>query len=235
VHIVARGDDLAAVAAAVRATGSLHGHALQHGPARLAGGRGPVALWDAPGGERWAVRHYWRGGRLAGLLVDRYLRLGTPRPLAELAVHAELCARGVATPPVAAVAIYPHGPWYRADIATAYIPGAADLAALTLGPERWGEAERERAWHAAGRLVGAFLATGARHPDLNLRNILVRRDPVEAYLLDLDRCSPPGPTSPGESYGMLARFHRSRLKLEGLLGGRVNHSELTAFERGRGQ
>jgi hypothetical protein len=109
-----------------------------------------------------------------------------------------------------------------------------DLAALSLGSGRWSDEERERAWFAAGVLLRAFFATGAQHADLNLRNIIVRRDTGEAYLLDLDRCEQGERKKAGATLRMIARFHRSRRKLERLLGRQVSARELSALKRGRG-
>ena len=114
------------------------------------------------------------------------------------------------------------------------IPGATDLASLTLGPDRWPQVEREQAWFAAGLLLHRFFRTGAVHADLNLRNIIVQRDTMEAYLLDLDRCEVGERMRGGAVSGMLARFHRSRRKLERLLGAHVTTAELAALKRGRG-
>lgn len=234
VHIIARSDALAVVVEAVREAGSLYEYALRHGPDRLEGGRGPVPLLETPVGERWAVRHCWRGGMLGRLLRDRHLRAGTPRPFAELEVQSILSSQGVATPRVTAAVVYGEGPWYQGDVATVQVPAAADLASLSLGTRRWGGAERERAWFAAGVLLRTFFATGARHADLNLRNVLVSRDTGEACLLDLDRCTTGGRPGPRAERRMMDRFHRSRRKLERLLGARVGHRELAALKRGRG-
>ena len=234
VRIVARGDVLDFATQAVQAAGSLYEYALQHEAGRLEGGRGPVPLLETPAGETWAVRHCWRGGAVAKLVRDRHLRVGNPRPLAELEVQSVLSARGVATPQVVAAITYEQGAWYRGDVATVLVPEAADLAALSLTGRRWSEEERERAWFAAGVLLRAFFATGAVHADLNLRNIIVRRDTGQAYLLDLDRCAHGDRPRASAPPRMIARFHRSRRKLERLLGAQVSHRELAALKRGRG-
>jgi len=234
VRIVARPAVLDFVTDAVQQAGSLHEFALRSGPATLEGGRGPVPLLDTPAGERWAVRHCWRGGAIAPVLRDRYLRLSAPRPLAELETQSILSSQGVSTPEVAAAVTYDRGMWYRGDIATVLVPNAADLATLSLSARRWDDDERERAWFAAGAMLRAFFATGAEHADLNLRNIIVSRDTGEAYLLDLDGCTHGKRPRPGPPARMVARLHRSRRKLERLLNARVTTRELAAFKRGRG-
>jgi 3-deoxy-D-manno-octulosonic acid kinase len=233
VHVVARADALQYVLNAVREDGSLYAHALQHASSQLAGGRAPVAVL-ARGAEEWAVKHYWRGGAVSWLVRDRYVRWGPPRPLKELRVQSILRARGVDTPQLVAAVVYEQGMWYRGDVATLVVPGALDLGALTLGPERWPQAERERAWFAAGKLLHRFFMTGAVHADLNMRNVIVQRETVTAYLLDLDRCQIGERMKGGAVAGMLARFHRSRRKLERVHGVSVSATELAALKRGRG-
>ncbi|NJD10947.1 MAG: hypothetical protein FIB01_11115 [Gemmatimonadetes bacterium] len=234
VRMVARADVLPLVEQAVAEAGSLYEYALRYAAGQLEGGRGPVPLLDTPSGAQLAVRHCWRGGAIARLLRDRNLRVGDLRPFAELEVQSVLSARGVATPQVAAAVVYLQGAWYRGDVATVVVPDAADLATLSLGSRRWSEDERERAWFAAGALLRAFFATGAQHADLNLRNIIVRRDTGEAFLLDLDRCRHGERPKAGAPPRMIARFHRSRRKLERLLGAQVSARELAALKRGRG-
>jgi hypothetical protein len=135
---------------------------------------------------------------------------------------------------VVAAVTYEQGAWYRGDVATVLVPGAVDLATLSLGAGRWSQEERERAWYAAGVLLRAFFATGAQHADLNLRNIIVRRDTGEAFLLDLDRCQQGERRRVGGQLNMVVRFHRSRRKLERLLGAEVSSRELAALKRGGG-
>ena len=234
VDIVARADVLPLVVAAVKEAGSLYEYALRNGTGRLEGGRGPVALLETPAGETLVVRHCWRGGAVARVLRDRHLRFGPPRPVAELEVQSVLSSRGVATPQVVAAVMYAQGAWYRGDVATLLVPDATDLAALSLGAGRWSEDERERAWFAAGVLLRAFFATGAQHTDLNLRNIIVRRATGEAFLLDLDCCTQGDRPRAAAHHKMIRRFHRSRRKLERLLGAQVSSRELAALKRGGG-
>ncbi|MFO7892675.1 MAG: lipopolysaccharide kinase InaA family protein, partial [Longimicrobiales bacterium] len=88
---------------------------------------------DAPRGdapERWVVRHYHRGGAIAPILGDRYLRLGAPRPVREYGTGRALERRGLPTPAHIAAAVYPSGIWYRGDLVTRWVPGSRDLAAV---------------------------------------------------------------------------------------------------------
>lgn len=203
----------------------VHGAALEEAEALLRG-RGPVPVVPAPGdgsiptvarpsdvgvpwraATRWAVRHYHRGGAVAPLLTDRYLRMGTPRPFLEAAASEEVGRRGLATPAVVAGAVYPSGIVYRADLVTAFVPETRDLAALLFRPGgtadgsppfdeagRTGDGgashdgsapdaaghHRLDALRRAGRLIARMASRGVRHPDLNAKNVLLREPSASA-------------------------------------------------------
>jgi 3-deoxy-D-manno-octulosonic acid kinase len=177
-------------------------------------GRGAVYSVPAPGG-RWVIRPYRRGGAVARpILGDRYVRLGLARPFVEAAASVEATRRGIPTPRVLAGLVYPAGPFYRADLVTEYIGGAANLAdALWAGPPS-PFLSRRRALRAAGLLLASMARAGVEHVDLNAGNILLRQEGenLTAMLLDLDRCllKPEGAASFSR---MLARLERSLRKL----------------------
>lgn len=183
-------------------------------------GRGPVHAVPAPGG-RWVVRPYRRGGTVAGpLLGDRHLRLGEARPLAEARASAAARGRGIPTPAVLAGAVYPSGPFYRADIVTEYIPRSRDLAAaLFEGPEKE-RPPRSLALGEAGRLVGRMARSGVEHPDMNARNVLLAWEGgrLVAMLLDLDRCRVLPPGRSASALRMLRRLERSLRKIAARTG-----------------
>jgi hypothetical protein len=130
------------------------------------------------------VRHNQHGGLLRLVTGDRFLA-PTRAPL-ELANALRLAAAGVPTPELIAYALYPAGPgFYRCDVMTRRLPQGADL------PEAW-EAAASAPRAALLRAVAALLRTlagcGARHPDLNLKNIYLTAGEIPvAYLLDVDR------------------------------------------------
>ncbi|MGH7446921.1 MAG: lipopolysaccharide kinase InaA family protein, partial [Longimicrobiales bacterium] len=80
-------------------------------------------------------------------------------------------------------------------------------------------------------------AAGVEHADLNLRNILITggaRAP-RAMLLDLDRAVVHDhAVSNAARSAMLARLHRSRLKLERRAGQYATEAELAALVAGLG-
>lgn len=208
---------------------TLHAAAALHPGARRMEGRGTVyaipaepdaleaALDRAPG--RWAVRHYRRGGTVARLLGDRYLRLGTPRPFRELRASEAVRARRIPTPRVVAAAVYPSGIFYRGDLVTAYVPDTLELAAVLFDPGRRGVAgsvDRKDALREAGALIRKMARAGVEHRDLNARNILLEWSggAPDASVLDLDRCRVGEGPDPDAGRSMVERLERSIRKLE---------------------
>jgi 3-deoxy-D-manno-octulosonic acid kinase len=182
-------------------------------------GRG--AVWSAPAGdgERAVLRHYRHGGALAPLTRDVFVGR-TPRPVTELAVSEELRRRGVRTPEVLALWWRYAAPWvYRADLITRQVGGGRDLAAYLADAK---DPARRRALGEVGRALAAMHAAGLRHPDLNLKNLLVRPAGrgCEVWVLDLDRASVGEPLGEGERVAQLKRLERSFRKLSraGALG-----------------
>ena len=196
-------------------------------------GRGPVPVLTTPQG-RWVVRHYHRGGMVAGpLLRDRYFRTGVNRPLREAHTSHVLRQRGVPTPRIMAGAVYPRGVFYSADLVTELVTDAADLGYLLFEEERSGP-ERTNLLEGAGRLLGCTAAAGVQHLDFNAKNVLIARHSGEALpvLLDLDRCRvlPAGiRVDPGN---MLNRLRRSLRKYENATGRRLRPEEWSALSRG---
>jgi 3-deoxy-D-manno-octulosonic acid kinase len=236
--VVALPSVIDAVRDRVRGAGTLYGWASAQPGARALAGRGAAYVVDGADGE-WVVRHYRRGGAVARLLNDRYLRLGEVRPLRELRASEAARARGVSTPQIVAAVIYAEGPVYRADLATRLVPGAADLADTVLGSgdrAAGGAGARIAAWTAAGRLLRSAFAAGVEHADLNMRNILIQRRgdaaaACDAWLLDLDRAVVgAGAVSAAARSAMLERLHRSRRKLEHQLHVTTGAAELAAFD-----
>jgi 3-deoxy-D-manno-octulosonic acid kinase len=218
----------------VRQHGTLYDAAASMPDAEEYTGRGAAWRMTRPDGD-WLVRHYRRGGAIAMVLRDEYLRAGEPRPLRELHASIAARARGVATPEVMAAILYLSGPLYRADLATRFVVGSRDLAAVTLGRSRADADTCVEAWRATGALLRSVFAAGIEHADLNLRNILIAGEPrtPHALLLDLDRAViHESAVSVATRSAMLARLHRSRLKLEAAARQQTSRGELEALEEG---
>ncbi|MDP2958931.1 MAG: lipopolysaccharide kinase InaA family protein [Longimicrobiales bacterium] len=218
---------------------TLHAWAASHPERRELSGRGRVFSVPAPLGARpatrWVFRHYHRGGAVARWLGDRYLALGRHRPLQEARASVEVGRRGIPTPTVVAGAVYREGLFYRADLVTEEIPGAADLAAVLFAGVAPG-LDAEAALMAAGALVRRLEAAGVFHPDLNAKNIVLQPDPtgVRAHLVDLDRCTlrPEGARTP--VHAMRRRLERSLRKCSGHAGRPLPESAWSALRSGFG-
>jgi diguanylate cyclase (GGDEF)-like protein/PAS domain S-box-containing protein len=224
--------------------GTLMAAAEARPDARPLAGRGRVVVVPAPttaDGERWVVRHYHRGGAVARFLGDRYLRTGRLRPFHELRALERLRALGVPAPEPVAAAVYHHGLFYRGDLVTRWVPGSIDLAGClfpTTSPEP--RPSPPTAMRAAGRLVRQLHDHGVLHPDLNLKNILLRapdhgHDPwtePDALILDLDRAVIRHALTPQARRAMLDRFWRSARKWEQRTNHALDATLQDAFERG---
>ncbi len=176
-RLIARDDARDALASWLREFGSLSGAAAAHPEAETLRGRGRVHVVPSPvtAGERWVVRHYHRGGAVATVLGDRYLRLGPPRPEREYRVGRALERLGVPTPPHVGAAWYAAGPFRRGDLVTGYVPGSHDLAAV-LFPGRSLEGEGSPAGPAAG---GATAGTGTGDVELDAEGTGAPDPPVD--------------------------------------------------------
>jgi 3-deoxy-D-manno-octulosonic acid kinase len=182
--------------------------------------------------ERWAVRHYRRGGAVASYLGDRYLAVGATRPEVEIRASVAARARGVRTPAVVAGAWYHAGPFYRADLVTELVPGATTLADALFSAPRGAAAERWLA--AAGRLARELGEAGIGHVDLNARNILEGTDSPAAgpWVIDLDRATVEGRTGIEAARPMLARLERSLRKIGATSGRPLSGAEWAALRAG---
>jgi 3-deoxy-D-manno-octulosonic acid kinase len=215
----------------------LHSWAASREDAKPLVGRGPVHAIGAPapgpdGRQRWAVRRYRRGGRVAPVLGDRYLGLGVPRPMRELLATTEARSRGILAPAVVAGAIYPAGPFYRANLVTELIPNARTLEALIFGSG--GTPDASDVLRAAGRLVTRLEDAAVLHADLNAANVLLVRgdEGSGARVVDLDRCRvfPVGAAPRGDR--MRRRLERSLRKLAGGYGRPFTGAEWDALKTG---
>lgn len=147
------------------------------------GGRGTVQFVRTPGGERWVLRHYRRGGLVAKLSEDAYLWTGESRTRSfrEWRLLRQLRTWELPVPEPVAASYVRSGLVYRADLITVELPVRRTVAqALAEGPLA---AAR---WEAIGRCVGRLHARGVHHADLNAHNLLLGDDDA-VYVLDFDR------------------------------------------------
>jgi hypothetical protein len=233
------------------AAGEFHRSSEVKGP--LLQGRAPVFV--IPGGATTpvAVRHYFRGGVMASLLGDRYLRFGAPRPIAETLASERLRSLGILTPRVVAASVYPRGPFYRGDIATEFVGGGVDLGEVLFGsseqkgrpespsstgphsnanrdPGSKGEGEaslRLSALTETMMLIDRLASARIYHPDLNVKNFLVEvgTSAVRVHLLDLDRCRGASGGTVALRDAMIRRLCSSLTKWERTTGRRLTREE----------
>jgi 3-deoxy-D-manno-octulosonic acid kinase len=207
--------------------GSFYAYAEHHPHARTLTGRGIAYAVPLPdGAARVVVRRSRHGGLLAPVTGERFL--GRTRAPRELEISLRLTRFGVPTPEVIAYATYPAGALTRsADVVTREIPNARDLAAAI---EDFGPVESRRpVLRAVARLLAALTTAGARHPDLNIKNILIAPDAngePEAFVLDVDRVWFDEPRSLRVSDRNLRRLARSARKWERLHGRSLREPDL---------
>jgi hypothetical protein len=177
------------------------------------------------------VRHNRHGGALRGLTGDLFLS-PTRAPI-ELETSVELRARNVPSPEVVAYAVYPAGIGFaRSDVVTEEVPDSWDFGSVILEttPE---SPDRLKAWNAVRRLLKRLASARARHHDLNVKNVLLRRTPDDlfaGYVLDVDRVELD--CTRRDAYaGNRARLRRSVEKWRDLKGARVSDAEIEALRR----
>jgi 3-deoxy-D-manno-octulosonic acid kinase len=229
---VMRADIASGVREALRAGGSLYDWAAHARDARVMHGRAPVYAATLPDSDvRVVVRHAWHGGLFAPLTGDRFL--APTRAPHELATSLRLAAAGVATPEMVAYAIYPAGPLLRtSDVATRELSPSRDLAAALAEHDA---VSRSAALHATAELLRALQRAGARHPDLNLKNVLLLSNvasngsssaALTAYVLDVDRVILGDPADMRITSANLERLTRSARKWRSLHALPVSDAEL---------
>jgi len=172
---------------ALLAEGPLYEVAARVLGARPLAGRGVAYSIALPvTGSRVVVRHNRHGGLLASLTKDYFLP--PTRAPYELAVALRLGAMGVRTPQVLMYGIERVGLLLRrADVMTMEVTGGRDLASYLMPGEV--PALRAEAWRATRDLVRSLNAAGARHHDLNVKNVLLTdgEGGLVAWVLDVDR------------------------------------------------
>jgi 3-deoxy-D-manno-octulosonic acid kinase len=166
---------------------SLYDYAATHPNRRELRGRGVAYAVPLPDDTRVVVRHSRHGGLLAPVTGDRFL--APTRAPHELRTALRLADAGVPTPEVIAYATYPAGGvLQRSDVATREVVGGSDLAHVLAVPGAG--AARAGALEATAELLRALERAGARHPDLNVTNVLIVTDDgrsARALVLDVDR------------------------------------------------
>jgi len=203
---------------------TLHEYAARHPSARQLQGRDAAYAVTLPQSTvRVVVRHNRHGGLFGSITGDRFL--SPTRAPYELETSLTLAQLGVPTPEVVAFALYPPGGWLqRSDVCSREISGSRDLAQILTGE---GGTERAAALAATATLVAALARAGARHHDLNAKNVLLAYE--TAYVLDVDRVTL-GAKPDTALDGNLSRLGRSLRKWRDRFGARVSERDITELE-----
>lgn len=198
----------------VLSVSTLYEYAAAQSDARSYRGRATaygVALANGCGNV--VVRHAMRGGLLGRTGSDLFFP--PTRGLRELINSLRLRLTGVPTPEVVAFVSYPAGQLLRrSDVATREIPESHDLSVVLR--EMNDPGHREACLEATGKLLSRLTRSGAHHPDLNARNILITwdaNDGAGAHVLDVDRIRFHVPGDPMVANANLDRLERSLKKL----------------------
>jgi hypothetical protein len=223
-------EDYADDAIAMLRDGTLYESAMRTVGARPLQGRGISYAIPLPvSGVRAVVRHNRHGGLLAWLTRDVFA--APTRAPHELLIARQLRDAGVNTPDVLMIGISPtFASFQRADVVTREIMDGRDLSTYMQPTE---PAERRAlAWAATRGLVQSLNTAGARHHDLNVKNVLLAsgESGLVAWVLDVDRVVFGEPNARDVRRGNVARLLRSARKWRDERGAVFDESALAALD-----
>jgi tRNA A-37 threonylcarbamoyl transferase component Bud32 len=179
-------------------------------------GRDRLRFLHLDNGDTALVRAYRHGGVLRRLTGDFFFTW-PPRPFRELVLTEEVRRRGVPTVEIFAACVERiWGPFYRGWLITRELRGADDLWAALQSDLYVGTAGRSLL-QAVAQSLRKLHRQGVYHGDLNLRNILVRREAEEirSYIIDFDKAKLfPREVSPERARRNMSRLLRSVCKLD---------------------
>jgi 3-deoxy-D-manno-octulosonic acid kinase len=216
----------------VRAHGTLYDWAADQPQPRALRGRAPVYVATLPqSGVSVVVRHAWHGGLLAPLTGDRFRR-PTRAPI-EMTRSAELRAAGIPSTDVVGFARYDAGLGLaRVDVVSRYVEHTADLGMVLAGLVP--EIGCTQALTATHILLQQLAQHGVVHPDLNVKNILLRPrgGAIEAMVIDVDVVQWDATRDPAVTMERnVARLVRSMLKWRREFGCDLADEGIAAFAR----
>ncbi len=179
-------------------------------------GRGTLYFFRLGDGENVLVRSYRHGG-VFGRFTGDYFFTWPPRPFKELAAIEEARRRGVMTLEVIGAWVERvWGPFYRGWLVSREMKGARDLWAALRGKVYAGNS-MDALLRAAAQSVRRMHERGIYHGDLNLKNVLVRREEnrIRCYVIDFDKATLfSSATPPRKAQKNLNRLLRSACKLD---------------------
>lgn len=206
------------------AKSTLHDFASRQAGAKPLAGRGVAYAFQLkPAKTRVVVRHNRHGGLFAKVTGDRFF--APTRAPHELDVSLALATAGIPTPQIIAYVLYPPGGiLQRCDVCSVEVAPSRDLADVMRSGTA---AERSNALDLAAQLVASLSRAGARHHDLNAKNILIADG--RAFVLDVDRVAL-GMDRDSALDGNLSRLARSLRKWRDRFGAPITESDIAAFE-----
>ena len=192
----------------------------------LVGGRGGVtalhvqAVYPSLKGH-WILRHYRRGGYVARVLGDLYLKTSPAmsRAFLEWQLLARCTKLGLPVPRPVAARVTSVGPFVKQDLITWGIPDAMTLSATL-------DQGLAVDWEAVAIAISRCHAAGLDHADLNAHNVLL--SPQGVVIIDLDR-SRLRPPAKAWQQANLMRLRRSLDKLARIAGREVDEADWTAL------
>jgi tRNA A-37 threonylcarbamoyl transferase component Bud32 len=148
---------------------------------KTAEGRGEAIFYEYQGLEL-VLKHYHRGGMVARLSNDRYLRrrLENTRSFKEWRLLSHLQKLKLPAPVPVAASVIKKGLFYRADLVTKEITNVETFADLLL--EKTLDTD---IWRDVGSCLRSFHDQNVYHADLNARNILIGDTGI--HLIDFDK------------------------------------------------
>jgi len=223
--LIARQDLAEALAGAMRERIELIAFARRVPGAREMQGR-QTAYAITVSGTRVVVRRNHHGGALRKLTADIFVwPTAAPR---DLAISIALRRMSILTPPVVAIAMHRvEAIFAAAEVVTEEIVGGQDFGAFLLSTLP-GSDDRRKGWNAVEGLLAQLGRAGVRHHDLNVKNLLLRRngdDLFDAYLLDVDRVKM-NLTQREADAGNRGRLRRSIVKWRDTRGAKVSDAEI---------
>lgn len=171
-------------------------------------GRGRPFGVEVSGAGRVFVRQYLHGGALRRLTGELYR--GESRFVGELRALTDAARAGVAVEEALGIVSRPAGAGMcRGWLVAREVPGASDVLRLLCGTPA--PSSRRAVLAASGRAIRALHDAGFEHPDIHLKNLLVRPDGVVA-VLDLDGTRRHAELSREQRLAGLFRFDRYAAK-----------------------
>lgn len=232
-ELVAHKDVFNALAAVITRYGTLYDWARSATKPFVLRGRAPVYVAHVPDSLNidLVVRHAWHGGMFAPVTRDLFTR--PTRAPNELRICRRLRALNIGTPELMAYALYEAAPGLvRFDVASRYIPDSYDFAVVLSGLSP--VITRAEAIDAIEILLRAMAQNGFKHPDLNVKNVLLsemnRR--TVASILDVDVMEHDVQQSAADvMLANVTRLVRSMVKSRRQFGVHITDDEIEAFRK----